>query len=80
MMRTRRTKADSTDSPTASKARKPRAKSVFRPRVWRTWGSLSRFKNKPSLCLWGDKQTAIEGCEDDEQACFVRIEVLKVIR
>lgn len=50
---------------------------------WETWGTISppdRFsQRKPSVCLWGDQQTAIEGCDPDERVCLVRVEVLEVL-
>jgi hypothetical protein len=85
-MRARRTKAQGKDSPTASRARKSRAKAANsheRRPTFEIWGTIAppdRFSDgRPSVCLWGTQETAMGGCDPDEKVCLVRVEVLEVL-
>lgn len=59
---------------------KPEFRPLRRPVPREEWATMAATGVAyPSICLWGDQQSAIEGCDPDEVVCLVRLEVLEVL-
>ena len=54
----------------------------LRPAPFEVWATVNLGAVKTGthgVCLWGSKDDAVQGCEDDERVCRVSVEVLEVI-
>lgn len=50
-----------------------------RAAVQEHWATIQPAGDGYSLCLWGSRQDAEDGCDPDERVCRVRVEVLEIV-